>query len=207
MQVELDESSLPISSVRSSLHTISVLDTKTDGDHGAASPAATIRRLRLDPRGDRRLNRDFILRFNVTDPAKSSLVTSLALSDDPGDESQEGTWQLTLLSSGNDGVQTNPRDVVFVLDRSGSMDGWKIEAARAALARMVKHSNQRFPRCFYSSGRSPNESLNLEAFDNISSLRIGPINDFNRQSTSLKILRGRSNALVITRGICDATSS
>ena len=30
-----------------------------------------------------------------------------------------------------------PRDVVFVLDRSGSMEGWKMVAARRALARMV----------------------------------------------------------------------
>ena len=30
-----------------------------------------------------------------------------------------------------------PRDVVFVLDRSGSMEGWKIVAARRALARMI----------------------------------------------------------------------
>ncbi|GAQ86910.1 hypothetical protein KFL_003200020 [Klebsormidium nitens] len=123
-------------SVRSSLHTISVYDTTTNGPQGSKSPSAAIRRLRLDPKGDRRLNRDFILRFNVTDPANSPIATSLALSDDPGDESEEGTWQLTLLSAQNGGVQTNPRDVVFVLDRSGSMAGWKIEAARAAMARI-----------------------------------------------------------------------
>ena len=31
----------------------------------------------------------------------------------------------------------SPRDVVLVLDRSGSMDGWKMVAARRAMARMI----------------------------------------------------------------------
>ena len=36
------------------------------------------------------------------------------------------------------GVSTRrPRDVAFVLDRSGSMGGWKMVAARRALGRMV----------------------------------------------------------------------
>jgi hypothetical protein len=35
------------------------------------------------------------------------------------------------------GTTAGPRDVVFVLDRSGSMEGWKMVAARRAVARMI----------------------------------------------------------------------
>ena len=50
----------------------------------------------------------------------------------------EGTFLLTLVPPARAGARgPRPRDVVFVLDRSGSMGGWKMVAARRALARMV----------------------------------------------------------------------
>src|SRR5207245_1352404 len=42
-----------------------------------------------------------------------------------------------LLPPAVQGRGARPRDVVFVLDRSGSMGGWKMVAARRALGRMV----------------------------------------------------------------------
>ncbi|GAQ92568.1 poly (ADP-ribose) polymerase [Klebsormidium nitens] len=136
IEVEFDVTSLPVSNVRCSLHTVEVSDVSQT----ATSPTLAIRRLRLDPTGDCRLNRDFILRFNVVDNSALEKVTaSLMMSDDADDESEEGTWHLTLVApqgAGNAGGKT-PRDVVFVVDRSGSMAGWKMLAARDAIAKMV----------------------------------------------------------------------
>jgi Ca-activated chloride channel family protein len=96
-----------------------------------------VARITLQPR--ERLNRDFILRFRVGDEA---LRSSLALQPDrPG--AREGTFVLTLLPPAVPGRGARPRDVVFVLDRSGSMGGWKMVAARRALARMVDTLTER----------------------------------------------------------------
>jgi Ca-activated chloride channel family protein len=79
-----------------------------------------------------RLNRDFILRMAVAEPAiKSSLVLS------PDAEGDEGTFLLTLVPPADSAKTQRPRDVVLLLDRSGSMSGWKIVAARRAAARIV----------------------------------------------------------------------
>ena len=51
-------------------------------------------------------------------------------------DGQEGTYQLTVLPPGTT-TAVRPRDVVLLLDRSGSMDGWKMVAARRAAARIV----------------------------------------------------------------------
>src|SRR5262249_19788503 len=77
------------------------------------------------------LNRDFILRFRVS---TESVQTALSLQ--PDSDGKEGTFMLTLVPPASAKGQ-RPRDVVFVLDRSGSMKGWKMVAARRALARMV----------------------------------------------------------------------
>lgn len=76
-----------------------------------------------------RLDRDFVLRFQIGDDV---VRTQLATCPD-GDE---GTFQLALLPPVAK-LRTRPRDLVLLLDRSGSMEGWKIVAARRALARMV----------------------------------------------------------------------
>jgi Ca-activated chloride channel family protein len=86
--------------------------------------------VRLEP--DERLNRDFLLRFRL---AGQAVVTALALQPDA--EGSEGTFALTLVPPASDFGSVRPRDVVFVLDRSGSMGGWKVVAARRAVARML----------------------------------------------------------------------
>jgi Ca-activated chloride channel family protein len=124
LEVELDPAGLDASgegwseSVRSSLHS-----TITD-----AGPPWTVR---LKP--DERLNRDFILRFRV---ATSGVASALQVS--PGAKDRPGTFGLTLLPPApNRTSRPRPRDVVFVLDRSGSMAGWKMVAARRAVGRMI----------------------------------------------------------------------
>jgi Ca-activated chloride channel family protein len=97
-----------------------------------------VRRLTLQP--GERLDRDFILRFRLGGDA---VRTSLSLHPDTA-ESVEGTFALTIVppvSSVDQAVLERPRDVVLLLDRSGSMKGWKMVAARRAIARMTDTLN------------------------------------------------------------------
>ncbi|NVB85466.1 MAG: VWA domain-containing protein, partial [Kofleriaceae bacterium] len=77
-----------------------------------------------------RLDRDFILRWRVDE---AELVSSLVCADDTAG----GTFMLTLVPPSSLAMSQKPRDVVFVLDRSGSMQGWKMQAAKRATARMI----------------------------------------------------------------------
>jgi Ca-activated chloride channel family protein len=79
-----------------------------------------------------RLDRDFILRWRIDGAA---LRSSLVCADDP--DGRGGTFQLTLVPPSTAQVAAKPRDVVFVIDRSGSMGGWKMVAARRAASRMI----------------------------------------------------------------------
>ena len=79
-----------------------------------------------------RLDRDFILRWHVDG---KQLRSSLVCADDP--DGKAGTFMLTLVPPSTTTVAQKPRDVVFVIDRSGSMEGWKMVAARRAAARMI----------------------------------------------------------------------
>jgi Ca-activated chloride channel family protein len=123
LSVEVSISSLKPGDFRSSLHTV------------VESEDNDTKLFRLQP--GERLNRDFILRFRL---AQQRIVSSLALQ--PDREGAEGTFLLTLVPPAANGHST-PRDVVFVLDRSGSMGGWKMVAARRALARMVDTLGER----------------------------------------------------------------
>ena len=94
----------------------------------------SMRRLLLQP--GERLDRDFILRFRL---GGETVRTSLSLHPDAA-KTGEGTFALTIVPpalQGGEPLGQQPRDVVLVLDRSGSMEGWKMVAARRAIARMV----------------------------------------------------------------------
>jgi Ca-activated chloride channel homolog len=116
-----DPAGLPLAGIRCSLHATA---------EQAGADGHTIVRLRPGER----LDRDFILRLTLAD--QDQIATSLVLTPDPGEDPAEGTFTLTLLPP-DGGGRTRPRDVVLILDRSGSMLGWKMVAARRAAARIV----------------------------------------------------------------------
>ena len=76
-------------------------------------------------------DRDFILRFAV---GESQSVTASARATEAIDGN--GTIALTIVPPLATS-EPQPRDVVILLDRSGSMDGWKMTTARRAAARLV----------------------------------------------------------------------
>lgn len=112
IDVEIDPAGLELGEVRSSLHTV-----VTEGNTVSVSPGE-------------RVDRDFVLRLAYS--GNSSAVVCVPDEDDSG----EGTYQLTLLPPESE-APVRPRDVVLLLDRSGSMSGWKMVAARRAAARIV----------------------------------------------------------------------
>jgi Ca-activated chloride channel homolog len=113
--VTLDGAGLPLSQVRSALHT--AWANESEG------------LLRVQVSEGERLDRDFILRFRLGDGAmRTSARATKGLAED--------AFLLTVLPAIS-ATQTRPRDVVFVVDRSGSMGGWKMVAARRSVARMV----------------------------------------------------------------------
>lgn len=78
------------------------------------------------------LNRDFVLRWRVV---SEQMTSSVVLYRKAGkDTRQEGYAMLSLVPPAADGVAAAPRDVVFVLDRSGSMSGLKMVSAARSCA-------------------------------------------------------------------------
>ena len=121
ISLTVDGGGLGVSDLRASLPT-SV--TESDG----------LTRLRVEPGA--RADRDFVLRFRVDRHELSSCA--LLVPDGPDTEgpgASEGTWSVTLVPPAE--TSSTPRDVVVLLDRSGSMQGWKMVAARRAAGRIV----------------------------------------------------------------------
>jgi Ca-activated chloride channel homolog len=113
IDVDIDPAGLALGDVRSSLHTV------TDHD-GTLSIAP-----------GERADRDFVLRLGYAGGGE----TAIAVPDQSAEE-PEGVYQLVVLPPA-DTAAARPKDVVLLLDRSGSMGGWKMVAARRAAARVV----------------------------------------------------------------------
>ncbi|GAA0814111.1 VIT domain-containing protein [Spirilliplanes yamanashiensis] len=111
--VGIDAGGLDLGEVRSSLHTVTA-----EGDRLTITPGA-------------RADRDFVLRL----PYAGDGSAAVCAPDSAGD-AEEGTYRLTVLPPA-DAAPARPRDVVLLLDRSGSMGGWSMVAARRAAARIV----------------------------------------------------------------------
>jgi Ca-activated chloride channel family protein len=109
-------------------------------DHGIRDVASSLHAVTttqrdahiVELRPAERLDRDFILRWRLDD---KDLRSTLVCADDA--DGKAGTFLLTFVPPSTAALSTKPRDVVFVIDRSGSMDGWKMVAARRAVARMI----------------------------------------------------------------------
>jgi Ca-activated chloride channel family protein len=109
--VTVDPAGLELGEVRSSLHTV----TEQDGQ------------LRIAP--GERADRDFVLRLSYAPGGQTAVAV-------PDGEGGEGTYQVVLLPPAETAAP-RPKDVVLLLDRSGSMGGWKMVAARRAAARVI----------------------------------------------------------------------
>ena len=98
--------------------------------HAVTTTNADARVVELQP--GEKLDRDFILRWRIDG---RELRSTLVCSDDA--DGKAGTFMLTLVPPSTATLAAKPRDVVFVIDRSGSMGGWKMVAARRAVGRMI----------------------------------------------------------------------
>ncbi|MGX6607388.1 VIT domain-containing protein, partial [Micromonosporaceae bacterium Da 78-11] len=113
VDVDIDPAGLVLGEVRSSLHTV------------------TDRAGTLSIAPGERADRDFVLRLGFAGGGE----TAIAVPDETAEE-PEGIYQLVVLPPA-DTAAAKPKDVVLLLDRSGSMGGWKMVAARRAAARVV----------------------------------------------------------------------
>jgi Ca-activated chloride channel family protein len=116
IDVDIDPAGLELGEVRSSLHTVAGV-----GNHVSIRP-------------DEKADRDFILRLGYAAAGQNAVLVPDPDADD--DDTETGTYQLTVFPPAGPAA-VRPKDVVLLLDRSGSMGGWKMVAARRAAARVI----------------------------------------------------------------------
>lgn len=111
----------PIVSMKSVLH-----DVDIKGTPGQATARVSLRKESEIP------NRDFILRYRTaTDSVQSAFITQM-------DQSKGGFFQLVLLPpKAVKPAQIASRDIVFVIDHSGSQQGFPIEKTKELMSKLV----------------------------------------------------------------------
>jgi Ca-activated chloride channel homolog len=110
-------------------------------------------------REDERLNRDFVLRWRLAgEKVRSSLLTY---------SSPEGETYgvISLIPPQRKGFLGVPRDIVFVLDRSGSMEGPKMASAARACSQLL-------------ATLEPRDRFAIQAFDNVTEWMKAGANSF-----------------------------
>ncbi len=116
----------PIRAVYSPSHPVSI--DHQDDRHASASYEAK----NITP------DSDFALYYSVGETQAFHLLTYRDPSDPAG---ADGFFMLLLAPSPGQPVETVSKDVLLVLDRSGSMEGEKFQQAQAALKYILKHLN------------------------------------------------------------------
>lgn len=120
IQAEIENTGgISVRDLRSSLHAIS-----TEEHDGV---------IRVEVRPGDRLNRDFILRYRLL---QEDFAAGVVASPD-AESSHTGTFHCLITAPPEEPGTRSPRDIVFALDRSGSMAGWKMEAARRVTGRLL----------------------------------------------------------------------
>ncbi|MEZ4402885.1 MAG: VIT domain-containing protein [Kofleriaceae bacterium] len=118
VRVTIDGGGLPVANLRAS---VAELDARqTSGGWSVVL------------RPGQRLDQDLILRW---DAGGAAMTTSAVWAPDA--DGAAATLAVTILPPLASARASRPRDVVILLDRSGSMEGWKMVAARRAAARVV----------------------------------------------------------------------
>lgn len=135
--VDMDLAQLPcrddwIMQLKSSLHTALI---EAHSDSVAASGGRTCR-VQLLP--GERVDRDFILRGQLNDDFVSSAIVCETNSESQpaGTAAAHTTFAITMVAPRKP-LTTIPNQVVYLLDRSGSMSGWKMQAARRGMCRLL----------------------------------------------------------------------
>jgi Ca-activated chloride channel family protein len=111
------------------------------------------RRLRVSwEESGTRPDRDLVLYYSLADEAMDIRLVPYR------PDHQEDGYFMLLAAAGLEGdLPVMPKDVVFVIDQSGSMQGAKIDQARRALAYCLRHLNRddRFNVIAFSTGTHP----------------------------------------------------
>lgn len=134
IEVRIDGRTIPVQDLHASLHTVAIVNRNG------------LYTVRLDPGYPP--DRDFILRFRL---ASQEMTSRALLAPDPNNPN-EGTL-LTLICAPDTIPAATLSHVVFLVDRSGSMEGWKMDAARRAAGRLI-------------DSLAPTTHFQLLAFDN-----------------------------------------
>lgn len=138
----------PITTLYSPTHE---LDQGTTREHGA-SPVRYRSTFRVDETSAV-CALDFLAYFKARPVGSESLLDVTLLSERP-DPSEDGYFLAVVNGIPTESIEPEPKDVVFVLDRSGSMQDKKIEQAREALRFMLERlrPEDRFNLVTYSTG-------------------------------------------------------